>query len=100
MALGIRVTSDARKQIREANDWWDKNRPSAPHLVRLELERAFLLISSQPRIGSPALDSGLEQVRRIHLYRIGYHLYYQSTAASSVQVLGLWHSSRGAIPQL
>ena len=100
MALGIRVTSDARRQIREANDWWVENRAAAPHLVRAELERAFLLISSQPRVGSPALDPGFEQVRRIHLYRIGYHLYYRIAADGAVQVLGLWHTSRGAFPPL
>ena len=42
---------------------------------RTELERAFLLISSQPSLAPPALDPGLEQVRRLHLYRIGYYLY-------------------------
>ena len=100
MALGIRVTSDARKQIREANDWWVENRPAARDLVRTELERAFLLISSQPSLAPPALDPGLEQVRRLHLYRIGYSLYYRLATDGSVQVLGLWHTSRGSGAQV
>ncbi len=100
MALGIRVTSDARKQIREANDWWVENRRSAPDLVRTELERAFLLISSQPDVGSPALDSGLESVRRVHLYRIRHYLYYRVAGGGTIQIVALWHTSRGSAAQL
>lgn len=100
MRRGISVTPEARKQIREANAWWVENRSAAPHLVRTELERTFFLISSQPRVGSPALDQGLEQIRRVLLYRIGYHLYYRIAPDSTVLVLGLWHTSRGTAPQL
>ena len=100
MKTGIRVTPDARRQIREANGWWIENRSSAPDQVRAELERAFRLISAQPRVGSPALDPGFEKVRRIHLYRIGYYLYYRIADDRAVQVLGLWHTSRGSGPEL
>lgn len=100
MALGIRVTSDARKQIREANDWWRENRRSAPDLVRTELERAFLLISSQPDVGSPALDPGLESVRRVHLYRIRNYLYCRVAGDGTIQIVALWHTSRGSTAQL
>ncbi|MBP9144466.1 MAG: type II toxin-antitoxin system RelE/ParE family toxin [Thermoanaerobaculia bacterium] len=100
MERGLRVTPEAKKQIRDANAWWVANRSAAPHLIRTELERAFLLITSQPRVGSPALDPDLDPVRRILLYRIGYHLYYRIALDSTVHVLGLWHTSRGVAPPL
>ena len=77
-----------------------ENRHGAPGLFGQELERGFDLITAQPRIGVPALDAGLEGVRRVHLYRIHYHLYYRISGEATVEVLAFWHTSRGRGPDL
>jgi plasmid stabilization system protein ParE len=97
--LAIRVVHRAAHEIAEASEWWHRNRPAAPDAVREELERAFDLISSQPKVGARALNTTLPGIRRVHLARIRYHLYYRSTP-SAVEVLAFWHSSRGTGPRL
>lgn len=65
--LVLRITALAERQIRTSEEWWRVNRTAAPHAVRQELERAFSLIRSQPRIGSRASNVRLPSVRRIYL---------------------------------
>jgi plasmid stabilization system protein ParE len=96
--LPIRVARRAAGEIIEASDWWRNNRPDAPNAVREEIERAFDLISSQPNVGARALNVSLQGVRRVHLARIRYHLYYRVTP-SAVEVLAFWHASRGTGPR-
>jgi len=93
------VAARARRQIEQASEWWFENRPAARGLFREELKRGFEIITTQPGIGASALDSGLTGVRRLHLSRIRYHLYYRFTA-EAVEVLALWHTSRGTGPSL
>jgi plasmid stabilization system protein ParE len=97
--LAIRVVHRAAREITEVDLWWQKNRPDAPDAIREEIARAFELISSQPKIGARAVDPRLQGVRRVHLARIGYHLYYRTTS-SAIEVLAFWHSSRGSGPEL
>jgi plasmid stabilization system protein ParE len=77
LARQLRVAARAAGEIRTASQWWLENRRAAPELLRQELEKAFILIATEPRVGSPALDAGLEGVRRLHLSRVRYHLYYR-----------------------
>jgi plasmid stabilization system protein ParE len=58
-------------------DWWRVNRPKAPNAIREELERASLLISVQPEIGARARNISLAGVRRLHLARVRYYVYYR-----------------------
>lgn len=95
--LPIRVSSRAATQIEEVAKWWAVNRPAAPGAVHQELERAFSLLSLQPGLGARALNTCLEGVRRLHLSRIHYYLYYRVTG-QAVEVLALWHTSRGIGP--
>jgi plasmid stabilization system protein ParE len=95
----IRVVPSAAQQIIEAGEWWGEHRPAAPALFREEIERAFLLIGGQPDIGARASNRLLQGVRRVHLSRIGYHLYYRRTpGGDSVEILALWHARRGTLP--
>ena len=95
----LRVVPDAERQIREAAQWWHRNRPAARDLFRAEVRRGFGLITTQPEIAPPARDVELSRVRRLHLSRIRYYLYYHLTE-DAVEVLALWHSSRGEPPEL
>ncbi len=97
--LSIKVTRRAAAQIEQVAAWWELNRPAAPGAIEEELERAFALLSAEPGVGSIARNVKLRDVRRVHLSRIRYHLYYR-IAAGSVEVLALWHTSRGSGPKV
>ena len=70
------------------------NRPAAPGAIGEELERAFALIAAQPRTGAIARNARLADVRRLHLARVHYHLYYR-VGPRTIDVLAFWHTSRG-----
>lgn len=97
--LPVLVVDSAARAIAEASEWWLANRDKAPSAFAEEMERAFQLIASQPNIGARALNAKLAGVRRIHLARIRYHLYYRVVKQPpAIQVLALWHTSRGNDP--
>jgi plasmid stabilization system protein ParE len=99
--LPIEVSDLARAQIRAAQDWWRVNRQKAPNAIREELERASLLISVQPEIGARARNISLAGVRRLHLARVRFHIYYRVvTDPERIEVLAFWHESRGSGPSL
>ena len=79
--LPIKVTRRASTEIREAASWWRANRPAAPEALEEELRQAFNLISQQPAIGAIATNARLVGVRRIHLSRVRYFLYYRVSAS-------------------
>jgi plasmid stabilization system protein ParE len=95
----IVVTRRAAAEIDAADLWWTENRPADPGAIRGELARAFDLLAVHPGIGATARSSRLTGVRRIHLSRIRYHVYYRASAAC-IEVLAFWHSSRGRRPAL
>jgi len=99
LSLRLQVVPTARRQIETAARWWRANRQAAPHLFREELSRAFDLITEQPEIAPIAPEVDAPGVRRFHLSRIRYHLYYRRRG-EAVEVLALWHSSRGSSPDL
>ena len=97
----VQLTSLAASTIRNAEAWWRVNRTAAPNAIREELERAFAIIAAQPGIGSRAASVRLSGVRRIHLTRIKYDLYFRVLAAPDrVEVLALWHSRRDQGPPI
>ena len=88
-------------QIRAAEEWWRLHRLSAPNAIREELERAASIISIQPHVGARALNSSLGGVRRLHLSRIRYYLFYRLLdEPHRVEILAFWHDSRGSAPPL
>lgn len=97
--LPVHVVDSAARAIREAAEWWMANRPKAPEAFAEELKRGLQLIASHPGIGARAQNANLTGVRRIHLARVHYHLYYRVvTARAEIEVLALWHTSRGTTP--
>jgi plasmid stabilization system protein ParE len=99
--LAIDVSDLAKAQIQAAEEWWRLNRPKAPNAIREELERAASIISIQPSAGARALNLSLPDVRRVHLVRVRYYLYYWlRTDPERIEILAFWHESRGAGPPL
>jgi len=97
----VHIVSSAARAIAEAAEWWVANRPKAPEAFAEELERAIQLLASQPSIGAQARNVKLVGVRRVHLQRIHYYLYYRVRENSqTVEVLALWHPKRGVSPDL
>lgn len=97
--MKVRVTKRAQAHIDRTALWWDENRPLAPGTLDEELTEAFSLLSVEPGIGAPALNVRAEGVRRVHLARVHYYLYYR-VRRGQVEVLALWHTSRGTGPFL
>jgi plasmid stabilization system protein ParE len=96
-AYSIHITHRAAAQITRAAAWWSRNRPAAPDAVVVELECACALLAVQPYLGALARNARLSGVRRIHLAKIHHHLYYR-VRVDAVDVLALWHTSRGGKP--
>jgi plasmid stabilization system protein ParE len=98
--IPISFTRRAAAQTEAAGRWWRENRTKAPEALREELEQALQLVASQPEIGAMARSTGLAGVRRVLLSRVRYHLYYRVLEAPtrSIEVLALWHVSRGDKP--
>jgi len=57
-------------------------------------------IASQPAIGARATNVKLAGVRRVHLARVHYHLYYRVTSEPAIEILAVWHTSRGTSLEL
>jgi plasmid stabilization system protein ParE len=97
----IRVAPRAEAQIKKASAWWLENRSKAPTAFSEEVDRGFELARMWPSAGEPVEHSRLKGVRRILLARIRYHLYYcASPETETVEILALWHTSRGSLPPL
>ena len=98
--LSVDFTRRAAAQTEAANVWWRENRPQAPNALREELAQAVQLIALQPEIGATARNITLAGVRRVLLSRVRYHLYYRIVDGPprSIEVLSLWHTSRGGNP--
>jgi plasmid stabilization system protein ParE len=95
------LTRRAAREISEAAAWWAANRSKAPAAFDDEFQKALDLITAQPDIGTQARSMRLAGVRRVHLNRVRYHLYYRlSPSSGEVVVLSLWHMSRGSDPRL
>ena len=99
MALLLRVTNRAAAEVERAESWWVENRTSAPLAVREDLKAAFALLLRQPGVGVKVANTRLASIRRLHLGRIRYFIYYRMKGDELV-VLSVWHSSRRAGPSL
>jgi plasmid stabilization system protein ParE len=97
--VNVRVTKRAQAQIDRAARWWDESRDLAPQAFDEDLAEAFLLLSAEPGVGALVPRTPAQGVRRLHLARIRYHLYYR-IRGDRVEVLALWHASRGGEPSI
>ena len=99
MALRVKVSARAALQIRKAAEWWAENRPSAPGAVRMDIGDALALLAQQPGFGTAYEGARTKGVRRLLAGRIRYYIYHRVTL-EAVEVLAVWHVSRGKQPPL
>lgn len=101
MSYEFRTSRRADRQIRTAAAWWRENRPKAPEAFIADLGAAFEIISVLPSAGEPVRQSTIPDLRRILLGTSQYFLYYVVNHEQQiVEVLALWHTSRGSEPSL
>ncbi|HSY51786.1 MAG TPA: type II toxin-antitoxin system RelE/ParE family toxin [Thermoanaerobaculia bacterium] len=99
--LHIEVSELAEAQISELDSWWRRNRLKAPNAVREELERVSALIAFQPNIGARTRNLKLAGVRRIHIERIHYDVYYRVVGSPAyLEIVAVWSSWRGTGPPI
>ena len=99
--LRIEVSELADRQIKEADTWWRQNRLKAPNAIHEELERISGLIAFQPGIGARARNVRLAGVRRIHIERIHYDVYYRVVGSPQcIEIVAFWGSRRGKRPPI
>ena len=97
MPLELFVSRRAARGIERIVQWWAVNRPAAPGAVRQDLQAALDLLLVQPDLGIRVREAGSPDVRRFHLDRIRYWVYYR-VRGNRLEVLSVWHSSRGSGP--
>ena len=96
-----RLAAQASEQIAEADAWWRINRPAAPDAVCDAVDRALDDLTTFPETGARATNARLPGVRKVYLKRVRYHLFYRvHPARREIEVLSLWHASRGSGPDL
>jgi plasmid stabilization system protein ParE len=98
-ALKLRITARATAQIERADRWWAKNRPSARDAVLEDLAGALRILVQQPGMGVKVSNARLAGLRRLHLGRIRYFVYYRVKNGELV-ALAFWHASRDGGPSL
>ena len=99
MSLLLRITTRAADEVERAENWWVENRTSAPLAIREDLKASFALLLRQPGVGVKVANTRLSGVRRLHLGRIRYFVYYRLKGDELI-VLSVWHENRGAVPRL
>jgi len=97
MPLDLVVSRRAAREIERVVQWWAVNRPAAPGVVRRDLQAALNLLLVQPDVGVRLKAASSPDVRRFHLDRIRYWVYYR-VRRNRLEVLSVWHSSRGNDP--
>ena len=98
--LPVRIVSSAARAIAEAATWWAANRPKSPDAFVSDLENALKLLALHPGLGARATNAKLYDVRRVHLARVHYYLYYRVTPEPAIEILALRHTSRNDNPRL
>lgn len=99
MALRIKISARAARQVRRAAEWWEENRPAAPGAIGADFGEAVALLAEQPGIGAKYEGARTPGVQRLFLSRVGYFIYYKAENGT-LHVLALWHASREHQPAL
>jgi plasmid stabilization system protein ParE len=99
MALGVKISVRAAREVRKAAEWWLPNRPAAPDAIATDLSEAVALLAEYPGIGAKYIGARTAGVRRLYLSRVRYFIYYRADERH-LNVLAFWHESREHQPLL
>jgi plasmid stabilization system protein ParE len=97
VALELHVTRRAARELNRIAEWWAINRPAAPGALREDLQAALALLLERPGLGAPVPEASAPGVRRFHIDRTRYWVYYR-VRGNRLEVVSVWHSSRSTGP--
>jgi toxin ParE1/3/4 len=80
----------ARRELEEAIDYYNAERPGLGREFREEVQRVIALLARFPRLGQPVRGS----VRRTMLLRFPYHIYYRLLESGNLRILAVAHNRR------
>jgi plasmid stabilization system protein ParE len=101
VTLRVAFTERASAQVDETARWWRQNRSAAPDLFERELGALIAMLANTPEVGRPYDHPRVRGVRRMHLGRSRYHVYYlHDRGAERVVVIAVWSAARGKGPPL
>jgi plasmid stabilization system protein ParE len=97
----IEISPEALAQLRTIDEWWSRNRASAPELFREELAATFELLQNAPEAAPTYPFSQIPGLRRLLMQRTRYHVYFtHHEDRAFIFVHAVWHASRGRGPRL
>jgi plasmid stabilization system protein ParE len=99
VALELHITKRAARELKRIAEWWANNRAAAPGAVAEDLQAALALLIEQPGLGAKVTGASSPGVRRFHVDRIRYWVYYR-VRGNRLEVVSVWHSSRGTGPSV
>lgn len=97
--MKVELSNEAKRQAREENAWWRKNR-DAKGLFTEELREARKVLKEGPKHQVYAYIDGVA-VRRLLLEKTRCHVYYIVLERENlVRVVAIWGARRGRMPKL
>lgn len=97
--MRVELSDEAKRQAREENTWWRKNR-DAKGLFTEELRAARKALRDGPKHQVYAYIDG-EPVRRMLLEKTRCHVYYVILERENlVRIVAVWGGRRGRGPRL
>jgi len=96
----VEFSQRAAAEVHRAREWWQEHREKAPGAFdEAMLELVATLEQTPELLGEHARN--MPGIRRVYLRRVRYHAYYRVAGHERhVQILSLWHASRGQEPNL
>lgn len=99
MTIAVVLAREAVEQSRLIDEWWRENRHAAPELFAAELASALSLLAEAPLVGRRYTQAQAPGLRRLHLRRSRFHVYYSYDAdASRVTIVTIWSAHRERPP--
>ena len=100
MSYRVFMSVEAEEQVLEVGLWWLVNRPKAPDLFTNELAGAQDYLTRDPLAGVQ-LSGRHRGLRWVMLHKSRYYVYYRvDESAREVEVMAVWHTSKGSGPPL
>ncbi|HEY8089028.1 MAG TPA: type II toxin-antitoxin system RelE/ParE family toxin [Polyangiaceae bacterium] len=96
-ALRVVFSPRAERETARIDAWWRANRTSAPDLFFTELRRMLSLLALSPALGTVAASERTPDLRRALLDRTQHHVYFRAQE-DCIEVVAVWHASRGRDP--
>jgi plasmid stabilization system protein ParE len=80
VSIELYTTAQADAEIRKARQWWEANRPAAPHLLKEELSETFERVTAHPNLGTLKPRKRFPNLRWVLLRKTRYLLFYEYRA--------------------